>query len=182
MVRFTGLLLESVDDGNKDPKTDVKFRPLKRVPFGPRTPDEIYRFPKPPPLPPKDFYPRKPPYWQLYGTPAYKTRNNFALAFALGAAALGGCIMWFRRDQPAVWHKRIFGDPYPSPDEIETRQLAKQARIKAWDGLIALENPHKPADERRKESRLKGHLVDHGSTQMPRGIGSRLRDIDSDND
>ena len=67
--------------------------PLKRVIFGPQPVTERIKYPPPPPPPPKDFYPRKPKFWQLRGTEAAVYRRNHNLIFTAAAMFVGYLIV-----------------------------------------------------------------------------------------
>lgn len=167
--------------GDSTNDKDVKFKPLKRVPFGPQSSNQPYAFPKPPPIPPKDFYPRKPEFWKLYGTEAYGNRNLSILLMGTSVTLLAAAIMYFRSETPRNWFKFFTGAPMPTMDEVEARLLAKRQKFMAMELELP---PHVTEDSTHEERRLNsrflgGHLVDGGALGYGgRGTGDRLRNPD----
>ena len=122
----------------------------KRIPFGLRMKTERVMYEPPPPPVPKDFYPRKPPFWQTYGTEAYSKSNRAAFAATAFFCLLGAYIMLRHDDARVRWHKRLTGIGNPTPDETEQKQVEKLSRYMATSENLFIEGVRMTAREKRE--------------------------------
>lgn len=161
------------------PPEDVKYKPLKRLPFGKKSPQQVFTFAKPPPLPPKDFYPRKPAFWKMYGTPAYNNRQMFSFGGCVLFSVIGLVLFTYKYDKPNQIFKFFMGSSFPTLDEVEARLMARQAKLSAMEGLDLPSEIGKTVAQVRQENALHGNLSDFGSGLTPKGTGSEMMNIDS---
>lgn len=108
---------------------DLRFKPLKRLPFAGRdTVIKHFDYVPPDPPPPQDFYPKQPKHWQLRGTPANRTRNIISALFVLYGTTAMLIGTYYIESIGDRWFKRLSGRPTPSIDELATKEVEKKMR------------------------------------------------------
>ncbi|KAI1278711.1 hypothetical protein HDE_14263 [Halotydeus destructor] len=142
-----------------------KHQPLikKRIILG-RQSTERVKFEAPPPPPPKGTYPKKPAYWQIYGTAAYGQTNRNALALTFGACCLGALIM-YKFDSRLGNMFKFFGIPEITPDQLEEQYIARRSAYYGGKFDIVQENTglEHPARWYKEDFKKFGGVYSHGA-------------------
>lgn len=150
---------------------------LRRQPFGKS--GDNFTWPAPPPIPPKDYYHKKPAFWRIRGTIAYTYQSSICIGLSLVALAVSVAIMVWKPDRPREFLRLITGRQPNQQDEQEARWIGRKIAIFGMDRLPNLDvKTPTTAGEQREIWKTKSGQSTHGESEQTHAFSLNLHDPD----